>query len=167
MHTHLPHHDRPRCLRTLSERHGDPTMTPGSMGDETGLRDDVCPGVLRRARSGGVQPENGGVDVQSNAFITHLHGAMEELSDAEQLDRLLAELDGADEDHPDVAVTTDAGWSLSAFSSGWLLWENVEADNPAARHLAKLTRREQLRFMRWLAEGDIASVDSTAWRNGC
>lgn len=36
---------------------------------------------------------------------------------------LLDELDTADAEHPDVAVSHESGWTLSAFRGGRLVWE--------------------------------------------
>jgi hypothetical protein len=71
------------------------------------------------------------------------------------------------EEHPDIAVSHESGWTLSAFPSGLLVRENVEADeddvNEAAapRHLRDVPRarlpellalREQLNGRREAAE---------------
>jgi hypothetical protein len=48
----------------------------------------------------------------------------------EALDALILELGEPDDpEHPDVAVQHETGWTLSAFGSGLILWENVE-DGP-------------------------------------
>jgi hypothetical protein len=51
--------------------------------------------------------------------ITHRDGSMERDPPTPALDALIRELDAAEDDeHPDVAVQHESGWSLSAFSSG-------------------------------------------------
>jgi hypothetical protein len=53
---------------------------------------------------------------------------------------LLDEPDVADVEHPDVAVSPESGWTLSAFSGGWLVWENVERDEaPVIRSASPAT----------------------------
>ena len=52
----------------------------------------------------------------------------EVFEDAEEsiIDPVLAELDTPiDEEHPDVAFSHETEWTLSAFPSGLLVWENV------------------------------------------
>lgn len=59
--------------------------------------------------------------------ITHLTGAMEP-GRLRLLRGLIAELDGSDNEHPDVSVTHESGWSLSMYDSGRLVLEHMEAD---------------------------------------
>jgi hypothetical protein len=76
-----------------------------------------------------------------SATVTHRDGSMDDYA-AHLLPTLVAELDAyEDDEHPDIAVSHESGWTLSAFPSGLLVWENVYADDeddssPAApRHL--------------------------------
>lgn len=44
---------------------------------------------------------------------------------------ILAGSEKADDEHPDVALAHESGWSLSVFADKTLLWENIEGyDNP-------------------------------------
>jgi hypothetical protein len=66
-----------------------------------------------------------------------------------ELKLVLAELDGThDPEHPDVALSHESGWTLSAFESGLLVWENLEEDDEP-RHMTEVSRSEVLRL--WLA----------------
>ena len=49
--------------------------------------------------------------------ITHVSGAMESDPPVEAVRDLVEELAGADVEHPDVAVSHESGWTLSAFWS--------------------------------------------------
>ena len=89
----------------------------------------------------------------------------EHVNDAD-LRGLVAELDErGDSEHPDVSVTHESGWSLSAFSSGRLMWENVEADT-AVGHRVAVDRDEVLRLFRLLASDDVDAVASSGWDPG-
>lgn len=48
----------------------------------------------------------------------------------DRLRAVLAELDANDDEHPDVALTHESDWCLSAFPSGLLIWENLEQVAP-------------------------------------
>jgi hypothetical protein len=78
---------------------------------------------------------------------------------------LLDELACADADHPDVAVSHHSGWTLSAFASGLLIWENVE-DDVEPRSLPQVSRTEAERLLGALACGRIDEVNAEAWRPG-
>lgn len=82
------------------------------------------------------------------------------------LDSLVAELDEADDaEHPDVSVTHESGWALSAFSSGLVVWENIEGDGPAV-HRASMDRVEVRRLFGLLASDDVEAVAAMAWEPG-
>lgn len=78
---------------------------------------------------------------------------------------LLDSLDLVDIEHPDVCLTHESGWSLSAFPSGLLVWENVESD-AAPRHMSGVSRERVLSLWLALAAGDIAQVEENEWRAG-
>jgi hypothetical protein len=105
--------------------------------------------------------------MSAHAFLTHRTGRMEPFTTATQLAELLAELDDDTDDaeHPDVAVSTESGWTLSAFHAGHLIWENVETDR-APRHRVGLSRTEQLRLLTLLAHGDLDEVERADWQPG-
>ncbi|WP_106129983.1 hypothetical protein [Pseudosporangium ferrugineum] len=88
--------------------------------------------------------------------------------DPGRIPALIAELDDPrDDEHPDVAVTDDrTGWSLSAFQTGRLVWENVEDDSIPPRHLAEASRAEMTRLMLLVAAGELDEVERLAWRPG-
>ncbi len=98
------------------------------------------------------------------AQLTHLDGSMESAS-TEALPALLDELDGADHEHPDVAVTHESGWALSVFSDRRVVWENVEADDEP-RHLDHLDRNVILSLLRTLVGGDLDAIQARAWEPG-
>ncbi len=90
---------------------------------------------------------------------------MEPYTGAQALTDLLAELDTHDPEHPDVAVSDKTGWTLSAFPSGRVVWENVEEDGPP-RHLSSVARAEVHRLFTLVAQGDWQAVEALPWAAG-
>lgn len=93
-------------------------------------------------------------------------GAMERNPVIERLRELLRSLDIDDDEHPDVALTHETEWSLSAFPSGRLVWENAAVEDSAARHMVDVPREKVLALWQKLAHGDIAAVDAEPWLPG-
>jgi hypothetical protein len=100
------------------------------------------------------------------ATLVHRTGEMTEFAGAADLDGLILELDGpADPEHPDVAVAAESGWTLSAFGTGLVVFENVECEVPA-RHQKGLTRAEVRDLFRLLVRGDVQRIESLGWVPG-
>ena len=98
--------------------------------------------------------------------ITHRWGAMESDPPLEAIITLLEELDAEDDEHPDVAVSHESGWTLSIFPSGRMIWENVEGDEEP-RHRTGVGRDEARRLLSALAAGRMDEVDAAAgWQSG-
>lgn len=99
-------------------------------------------------------------------WVKNRQGEMFEDAEESVIDAVLVELDGTiDEEHPDVALSHETGWTLSAFPSGLLGWENVEEDDEP-RHLTGINRPLVRRLWSALAEGDLATVEAQPWRPG-
>ena len=91
---------------------------------------------------------------------------MHPFSHPSDLDQLIAELDGPDDpEHPEIAVSDDSGWTLSAFPSGLVIWEDVEGGD-APRHRTFVSRHELLDLLLALTRGDVATIDWGAWVHG-
>ncbi|MFF7438028.1 hypothetical protein [Streptomyces sp. NPDC008122] len=84
--------------------------------------------------------------------------------DPETMRRVLDGLAQADDEHPDVSLTHESGWSLSAFGDGLLVWENPDEDSMAPGEMRDVAREEVLRLFGLLAAGDIASVEALSWQ---
>lgn len=89
---------------------------------------------------------------------------MESNPPLDRLPLLLDELDQDDPEHPDVAVSHESGWTLSAFPNGLVVWENVEDDDP--RHLQAVPRDRLLMLFRAIAEGNVEVIEKEAWVHG-
>ncbi|WP_198651548.1 hypothetical protein [Dyella sp. C11] len=78
---------------------------------------------------------------------------------------LLESLRLASNEHPDVSLTHESGWSISAFRSGIVWLENIETgDGPW--HMRGLSFVSMLELWVKLAEGHIESLLSLAWVPG-
>jgi hypothetical protein len=109
-----------------------------------------------------LSPEREGVTFYS----TNRWGAMEREPSVEYLRNLLQSLDIADHEHPDVSLTHETGWALSAFSSGLVLFENVEGEDNSARHMKNVPRDKVLLLWIKLAQGELAEVEAEPWLLG-
>jgi hypothetical protein len=88
----------------------------------------------------------------------------------ERLREILQELDIEPEDveHPDVSLTHETEWCLSAFPGGLLVWENVgdASEDADPRHMNGVSRQKVLELWLKLAAGDIAAIDAEPWLPG-
>ena len=91
-------------------------------------------------------------------------GAAESNPSEDRLREILAELDVDDSEHPDASLTHETEWSLSAFQSGLLMWENLEEGEP--RHMTGVSRGQVRELWLLLSRGDIAGVDAQPWLPG-
>ena len=98
-------------------------------------------------------------------IVMHRMGNQERDPDVATLADLIAELDADDPEHPDVAISTPEGWTLSAMQGGDVYWENVEddADDAVVRFMRELPRVRTLELFRAVARGDIGEVEAQPW----
>jgi hypothetical protein len=97
--------------------------------------------------------------------ITHRIGRLEHDPSSDSLPALLNELDHDDPEHPDIAVSHEGGWTLSAFPGGLVAWEDVEQDDEP-RHMRDVSRERLIKLLTALAEGDLDTVEQEAWVAG-
>ncbi len=99
--------------------------------------------------------------------IRHTSGATESNPPLDALDSLLAEVNGRDPEHPDVSVSHESGWTISVFTRGRVIWENVEEDRDVgARHLDGMAISEIKSLLAALAQGRVHEVESYPWIPG-
>lgn len=91
-------------------------------------------------------------------------GGDEEEASVDRMRVLLGELDADDDEHPDVALTHESEWCLSAFPSGLLIWENLEEDEP--RHMNGISRERVLALWIKLAQGHFVDIEAEPWLPG-
>jgi hypothetical protein len=105
-------------------------------------------------------------EVPMSAVVTNRQGAMISDPSPDVIASVLAELDGPqDDEHPDVALSHESGWTLSAFPSGLVIFENVEGDD-APRHLAGMSRKTVHELWSALMAEDFAALEQQPWRPG-
>jgi hypothetical protein len=84
---------------------------------------------------------------------------------AEKMAALLESLRLPDNEHPDVSLTHESGWCISAFESGLVCLENVQTgDGPW--HMCGLSFESILDLWGKLAGGHIESLQSRTWLPG-
>lgn len=98
-------------------------------------------------------------------IVMHRMGNHERDPDVATLPVLIAELDAEDAEHPDVAIRTADGWTLSAVQGGDVYWENIEddSDDAVVRYMRDVTRERTLALFRALARGDLGEVEAQPW----
>jgi hypothetical protein len=103
--------------------------------------------------------------------IMHRIGNHERSDDLRVLDSLLdeleEELDWADDEHPDVAVGHESGWTLSVFRGGRVFLEDVECETAeTARHADLADRESVLEVCRLVATGRFEALERFDWVDG-
>lgn len=78
---------------------------------------------------------------------------------------LYAELSEADQEHTDVSLTHESEWSLSAFSSGLLVWENVAGEGEP-QHMLNVPEAKTIELWSLLANGSIEAINKESWLPG-
>ena len=70
------------------------------------------------------------------------------------------------EEHPDISVHHDSGWSLCIGLSLEVWIENLFEDETRPRHVLGLQMAEVVALMQSMADGDIAGLLAREWRPG-
>ena len=83
----------------------------------------------------------------------------------EQMRALLDSLADSDDEHPDVSVTHETGWSISAFHSGLVIFENVETGE-GPWQMRSVSRDATLALWMLLAGGNIQEIRERPWLPG-
>ena len=91
-------------------------------------------------------------------------GADESEPQAVRLREILDQLDAVGPEHPCVSLTHESEWCLSAFTSGLLVWENVEVGDP--RYMKNVTLDRVLELWIRLSKGFIAEIETEPWMPG-
>jgi hypothetical protein len=93
-------------------------------------------------------------------------GVMEHDAPAVRFAELLDSLEESDDqEHPEVGLTHESGWTLSVFRRGRVVWENAETEE-GPWHLSGLPRADLLGLWTALAAGDVAEIRARPWIAG-
>lgn len=99
---------------------------------------------------------------------TDIDGISELNPSSKKMREILASLDDPDtesEEYPDVSLVHDSsGWSLSAFPSGVVTFENLDDKDRAPRYIRNVSRDEAHRMWLELSRGEIESLNGRQWR---
>jgi hypothetical protein len=96
--------------------------------------------------------------------ISHVSGAMEIVSSIDALPPLVAELDNANAEHPDISLMIDDGWVMSAYPNGSVVLEHLQSGD--RRHLVSVERPRVTELMARLAQGGPGALDAEPWLPG-
>lgn len=96
-------------------------------------------------------------------FMTDLMGETVDQPDENRIREIISGLENADDEHPDVALSHESGWSLSVFSDKTLLWENVEDSSVTPREVTLDSWDAVVGLLLALSRGDIAEVEQADW----
>ncbi|MFI0904262.1 hypothetical protein ACH4TE_12040 [Streptomyces sioyaensis] len=83
--------------------------------------------------------------------------------DEPHIRRILSELQNADDEHLDVSLNHESGWSLSVYPDRAVLWENVESSDMPPREAVLDSWDEVVALLLELSQGNISVVESTNW----
>ncbi|MGH3312416.1 MAG: hypothetical protein ACRDP3_17820 [Streptomyces sp.] len=97
-------------------------------------------------------------------FMNDVMGGVVDQPDETQIRDILAELTNADDEHPDISLVHESGWSLSVFRDKVLTWENVEDPAIAPRETSLTSWDDVVDLLLELAHGHITEVDRTISR---
>ncbi|WP_327178800.1 hypothetical protein OG599_28350 [Streptomyces sp. NBC_01335] len=97
-------------------------------------------------------------------FMYDITGTPVEEPDADAVRAAVVSLGETERENPDISLTHESGWSLTAYAGGLLLWENVEDDSLVPGVIEKATTEDVLRLFGRLAAGDTDTVEAEGWR---
>jgi hypothetical protein len=83
----------------------------------------------------------------------------------ESLAKLYSELSDASDEHTNVSLTHESEWSISAFPSGLLIWENVAGEGEP-KHIPNASKELTIKLWSLLARGLIEKIEEQNWLSG-
>lgn len=112
-----------------------------------------------------VKPFNGEPkDDGNNYLMWHRWGAQSINFPLELLSDFYNELAAEDIEHVSVTLKHETEWSLSAYPSGALVYENAEEGEP--RHMTGLSKEKTISLWEKLAKGDLEAIEQEKWEEG-
>ncbi|MEU8887744.1 hypothetical protein [Streptomyces sp. NPDC048442] len=98
-------------------------------------------------------------------FMYDVQGTAVDEPDPDTVRGLVQEaLASTDTENPDVSLTHESGWSLTAYAGGLLLWENVEDEEAAPGSQDQVSQEEVLRLFALLAAGEVGQIAALDWQ---
>lgn len=96
----------------------------------------------------------------------HVDGHMERVAHVDGRELLNELAREADDEHPDIEITLDSGWSLGILTGGRVFFENVEDPESEPCHLIDLSDNEVLALIDLIASADLDALSRLPWRDG-
>lgn len=94
--------------------------------------------------------------------VMHLDGSSDPAR-VEDLPALLAELDGASDDEPDVGAGDPYGWFVTAYSSGTVVLAHAARPHDPELVLTDVPRNEALLIFAEVVRGEMDAVLTRPW----
>ncbi|NYF12135.1 hypothetical protein HDC34_000429 [Pseudoclavibacter sp. JAI123] len=94
--------------------------------------------------------------------VMHLDGSSDPAR-VEDLPALLAELDGASDDEPDVGAGDPYGWFVTAYSSGTVVLAHAARPHDPELVLSHVPRDQVLTIFTEVLRGDMDAVRARPW----
>jgi hypothetical protein len=99
--------------------------------------------------------------------VRHWWGKQERNYPTDRFSDLVAELAGADKEHPSCSLEHESGWVLSYSRNRKLIFENVETGKRGEeRHMLGVAPETVVELWTYLAAGDLARVEAQPWLPG-
>ncbi|AJP02680.1 hypothetical protein TU94_15515 [Streptomyces cyaneogriseus subsp. noncyanogenus] len=96
-------------------------------------------------------------------FMNNLMGESTDSPDEAQIRLILAAFQESDDEHTDVSLGHESGWTLSVFRDKRLLWENVEDTDVSPREGRLDSWDDVVDLILELSRGNIEAVDTFGW----
>lgn len=96
-------------------------------------------------------------------FMNNLMGESIDSPDEARIRQILTELEKADDEHTDVSLGHEPGWTLSVFRDKRILWENVEDPDVSPREATLDSWDDVVDLLLELSRGNIEAVDAFGW----
>ncbi|MGW2571185.1 hypothetical protein [Streptomyces sp. NPDC001537] len=97
-------------------------------------------------------------------FMNNLMGESIDEPNEARIREVLTELQNADNEHVDVSLVHESGWSLSVYPDKVLVWENVNDGTTRPRELTLESWQGVVDVLLKLSQGEISAVHSLDWR---
>ncbi|GAA2514339.1 hypothetical protein [Streptomyces longisporus] len=97
-------------------------------------------------------------------FMNNIMGESIDEPDEAMIREVLTELQDTDNEHFDVSLVHESGWSLSIYPDKALVWENVNDDGTRPRELTLDSWESVIDVVLKLSRGEISAVRSLNWR---
>ena len=94
-----------------------------------------------------------------------LYGGSEDGRSLDQIPPLLDQLVDAEDEHPNVAVTHESGWSLGAYRHGYITFEHLDGEG-GPFHMRNVSRERTIELMELVARGEVQVVLEHDWKSG-